>query len=359
MPRIDSFLRLVMQQQASDLHFAAGAPPTVRHDGGLVPIPFRALGEDEARRFLYEILSEEQIAELEREQDLDFAHHLPGVGRFRVNMFVQRRGLGAVFRVIPEHVPDFDTLGLPPGLKELSRLGNGLVLFTGPTGCGKTTTQAALIQEINRHRSLHIITVEDPIEFIHDPMQSVVTQRQVGKHVRSWADALRSALREAPDVLLVGEMRDFETISLAVHAAETGVLVFGTLHTSSAAQSINRVIDVYPDDQIEQVRGVLSVVLRAVVAQRLVKLASGAGRVAATEVLLGGVAVGNMIREGKIHQVEATLRGMDPSSGMHALDRSLLELVRERRVRWEEAMQHVRYPALFEEMAEEERVVVD
>ncbi len=356
MARIDSFLRLVVSQKASDLHFLAGSPPTVRHDGELVPIPFRAVGEDEAKRFLFEILTEKQRAEFERHQNLDFAYPLPGAGRFRTNMFVHRQGLGAVFRIVPERVPDLDELGLPRSLFDLSRLGNGLVLFTGPTGCGKTTTQAALVGEINRSRSVHVITIEDPIEFIHQPNQSVITQRQVGLHVRSWADALRSALRESPDVLLVGEMRDFETISLAVRAAETGVLVFGTLHTSGAAQSISRVLDVYPDDQIDQVRGVLSVVLRAVVAQRLVKLASGAGRVAAIEILRGNVAVGNMIREGKIHQVESMLQSMDPSSGMQSMDRSLLELVRRRLVTFEQALEHVRYPQVFARTAEEERI---
>jgi twitching motility protein PilT len=354
MARLDSFLRLVLDQKASDLHFVSGSRPTIRHNGDLVPIPFRKLGERETRRFLYEALSREQIAEFEENADLDFAYELPDEGRFRVNMFRQKHGLGAVFRIIPQKIPTISELGLPHQLRRIIDLSNGLVLFAGPTGCGKTTTQAALLGEINRSRAVHIITVEDPIEFIHKPIRSELTQRQVGRHVNSFQDALRSSLREAPDVLLVGEMRDLETISLAISAAETGVLVFGTLHTGSSAKSIDRMIDAYPDEQADQIRGVLSVVVRAVVSQRLVKLASGEGRVAALEVMFNNTAIANMIREGKIHQMESLLQTIDRSTGMQSLDRDLLRLLRERLVSYPEAIKHAQYPALLKQLLADE-----
>jgi twitching motility protein PilT len=353
-PRIDSFLRLVVDQRASDLHFMAGCRPTIRHNGELVNIPFRELGDREARRFLFEILSDEQKKEFEEKQDLDFAYDLPGAGRFRSNIFVHRHGVGAVFRVIPEKVPALEDLDVPRSLRKLADLHNGLVLFTGPTGCGKTTIQAALIHELNRSKPMHIITVEDPIEFIHQPIRAVVSQRQVGKHVKTFREALRSALREAPDILLVGEMRDLETISLAISAAETGVLVFGTLHTGSAAKSIDRIVDAYPDEQGDQIRGVLSVIVRAIISQRLVKLSSGDGRAAAMELLFNNVAVANMIREGKTHQIDAMLQTVDPESGMQSLDRSLMGLVRNRRVAYEEAIKHAQYPQLFTQWCEQE-----
>ena len=269
MARLDSFLRLVVEQKASDLHFMAGHRPLIRHDGLLVPIPFRELTDIEARRFLFEILSTEQRARLDAEEEVDFAYDLAGVGRFRANVFLQSDGMGAVFRVIPEEPPNLSDLRLPSAVRKILDLPNGLVLFCGPTGCGKSTTQAALIHELNRTRPLHIITIEDPIEFIHPPKKAVLTQRQVGKHVATFEHALRSALRESPDVVLVGELRDLETIQLALSAAETGVLVFGTLHTGSAAKSIGRIIDAFPDTQADQIRGVLSVIVRAVVSQRV------------------------------------------------------------------------------------------
>ncbi len=357
MARLDSFLRLVLDQKASDLHFVSGSKPTIRHNGDLVAIPFRELKERETRRFLYEVLTDEQVAEFEEHADLDFAYDLPGEGRFRANMFRQREGLGAVFRIIPQKIPTIAELGLPHQLRKIIDYSNGLVLFTGPTGSGKTTTQAALISEINRTRAKHIITVEDPIEFIHRPIRCELTQRQVGKHVRSFHDALRSALRESPDVLLVGEMRDLETISLAISAAETGVLVFGTLHTGSAARSIDRMIDAYPDEQIDQIRGVLSVMVRGLVAQRLVKLQSGEGRVAALEILFNNTAVANMIREGKIHQIESYLQTIDAASGMQSLDRDLLRLVRERQIAYEEAHKHATYPMVFADMCRQEGLI--
>ena len=354
MARIDSFLRLVVDQRGSDLHFLAGSRPVVRHNGELVPVPFRELRPAECESFLCEILDDDQKAQLKRDQGLDVAYELPGVGRFRANLFVHRSGLGGVFRVIPAEVPTLADLGLPVALQRIAALQNGLVLFTGPTGCGKTSTQAALLDHINRTRALHVVTIEDPIEFVHTPAQAVFTQREVGSQVATFEGALRSALRMSPDVVLVGEMRDLQTISLALSAAETGVLVFGTLHTSSAARTITRIVDAFPGGRADAVRGTLSVVLRAVVAQRLVKLASGEGRVAATELLMNTTAVGSMIRDNKVHSLDASLQNSEAGAGMHSLDRSLQELVRERLVTRSEALSHARRPTLLTQWLDED-----
>jgi twitching motility protein PilT len=336
---------MVAEQRASDLHFHAGVVPIIRHDGELVELPFRPLGDDETRRFIYEILDNEQKTRYEQDGELDFAYEVPGVARFRVNLMVQSRGPGAVFRIIPGNIPTVDELRLPQVLKKLARTANGLVLVTGPTGSGKTTTLAAIIREVNQSAAKHIITVEDPIEFVHEPIQSVITQRQVGLHVESFSMALRSSLRESPDVLVVGEMRDLETVSLALQAAETGVLVFGTLHTNSAARAIDRITDVFPEDQQEQARGLLSVLLKGVVAQTLCRRASGEGRVAALEILLTNYAVANMIRENKTYQIEGYLQsGESVSQGMQSLDLALKQLVRERVIEVEEALYYSNHP---------------
>jgi twitching motility protein PilT len=339
MPRIDSFLRMVAEQKASDLHFHAGVMPMIRHDGELVELPFRPLASDEARRFINEIITPDQRTRFEEDGELDFAYDLAGVARFRVNLMVQSRGPGAVFRIIPSSTPTLDELDMPQSVKRLGRLSNGLVLVTGPTGSGKTTTLSAMVNEINRTQSRHIITVEDPIEFVHEPQQSVVTQRQVGNHVDTFATAMRSSLRESPDVLVVGEMRDLETVSLALQAAETGVLVFATLHTNSASKAVDRITDVYPEDQQEQARGLLSVLLKGVVAQQLVKRASGEGRVAALELLFTNYAIANMIRESKTYQIDAYLQsGEATQQGMMSLEGCLRELARERVITVEEAL---------------------
>ncbi len=345
MPRMDSFLKLVVEQQASDLHFHAGNLPIIRHHGDLIPLPFRALSADEASRFIHEIMTPEQQEELAAEHELDFAYSAKDIGRFRVNVFRQSHGLGAVFRVIPSEVPSIDRLCLPPSLRKLANHQNGLVLVTGPTGSGKTTTLAAMVNEINQTQRRHIITVEDPVEFVHTPARSVVTQRQVGVHAASFQHAHRSALREAPDVLVVGEMRDYETVSLALSAAETGVLVFGTLHANSAAKAVDRILNVCPDDGRDQVRAVLSVLLRGVVAQHLCKRASGEGRVAVLEILLQSYAVANMIREGKLHQLDAFLRSVDPAStGMQSLDHGLAAAVRQGHITADEALKGANHP---------------
>jgi len=349
MARLDSFLRLVVEQRASDLHFHAGRTPVIRLDGDLIPLPFRRLSDLEARRFIFEILTPQQRYALETEKDLDFLYDLEGVARFRGNAFVQSHGVGAVFRIIPLRIPSLEDLRLPASVRRLTELANGLVLVTGPTGSGKTTTLAALVNEINAQSQRHVITIEDPIEFVHRPLRSLITQREVGRHAESFAGALRSALREAPDVVVVGELRDLETVSFALSAAETGVLVFGTLHTNSAAKSIHRIIDMMPEERRDQTRAVVSVLLRGVVAQHLCRRMDGEGRIVATEVLLQDYAVAHMIRDDKLHQLDALLQSMNPrTSGMQ----SLLDLVRSREVSTDEATRLANYPERFQHLAE-------
>jgi twitching motility protein PilT len=353
MARLDAFLRLVAEQKASDLHFHSGAPPTIRFDGDLLPLPFRTLSDVETKRFLDEILTTEQKEILSVQGQVDVLYSLPQIGRFRGSIFNQVQGWSAVFRVIPGSIPTLDDLGLPPSIERLARLQNGLVLVTGPTGSGKSTTLAALVRQINQNSARHIITVEDPIEYVHEPVRSRITQRQVGKHVESFGAALRSALREAPDVLVIGEMRDSETIQLALSAAETGVLVFGTLHTNTAARAVDRILDTLSEDIREHARGVLSVLLRAVLAQRLLRRSTGEGRVAAVEVLLGSTALGHMIREGKTHQIEGTLQSANDLQGSLGFDNCLFRLAKERLVGADEAVAFARVPdALRRRLAE-------
>ena len=348
MARIDSFLRLVTEQHASDLHFSAGSVPTIRYAGDLLQLPFRELAEAETRRFLLEILTEEQKAEFNTGQELDFVYTIDGVGRFRTNYYNHIDGLGAVFRIIPQEIPSLEELYLPDVLHDFVQLHNGLVLITGPTGAGKTTTLASIISRINTTDRRHIITIEDPIEFIHEPAKSVIAQRQVGRHAESFASALRSALRESPDVIVVGEMRDLETIHLALQAAETGVLVFGTLHTDSAPKAVDRIIDAVPEGSRDQVRGLLSVLLRAVVSQVLVKRANGEGRIAAFEVLIQNWAVANMIRESKVHQLDQVLLSAEhQQAGMVHMDTCLFRYVREGIVEPEVALRLAKYPDEF------------
>jgi twitching motility protein PilT len=353
-PRIDSFLRLVAEQGASDLHFHAGNVPIIRHEGELMPLPFRMLSEVETSRFLLELLGEEQRAQFEKTQEADLVYSIEGVARFRVNIFVQSHGLGAVFRVIPNKVPTLDELNLPPVLRRLIQLANGLVLVTGPTGSGKSTTLAAMVDDINKTSQRHVISIEDPIEFLHKPIKGAITQRQVGKHAESFSSALRSALRESPDVLVVGEMRDLETIQLAISAAETGVLVIGTLHSNSASKAIDRIIDVIPEETRDQVRSTLSVLLRGVVSQHLGKHASGEGRVAVMEILVQSYAVSNLIRENKIFQIDGYLDTASyDGSGMQSLDASLFKLVKQGEITLDEALKLANQPESLKRLAAE------
>jgi twitching motility protein PilT len=350
MARLDSFLRLIVDQKASDLHFHSGREPLIRHNGDILPLNFRPLSESETRRFLLEILTPKQREQFEAEQEIDFLYDLAEIGRFRCNLFLKCGGLGAVFRVIPNRLPTIDELDLPPAVRQLCKMQNGLILVTGPTGSGKTTTLAAIVNEINQTSCKHIITIEDPIEFIHKPVKCAVTQRQVGRHIESFSDALRSCLRESPDVIVAGEMRDLETVQVALQAAETGVLVFGTLHTNSASKVADRIIDVFPDEGRDQVRGLVSVLLKAVIAQQLIKRASGDGRVAAIEVLLQTTGISNLIREGKTHQIDSLLQSMHPSSGMQSLDSCILKHIREGVVDLEDGMKVATFPDQLEQM---------
>ncbi len=329
---ITELLVLTREKGASDLHLTVGVPPKLRVNGELVDVPgWPPLSRENVHAMVYDILTDAHKARFEEHLDLDFSVELSGLGRFRVNVFHQRLGEGAVFRVIPSRIKSVSELGLPPVVEDLAMRDRGLILVTGPTGSGKSTTLAAMVDLINQRRSAHIITLEDPIEFVHTHKRSIVNQREVGMHARSFAAALRAALREDPDVILVGEMRDLETISLALTAAETGHLVLSTLHTSSAAQTVNRIIDVFPSYQQEQVRVQLAESLVGVVAQLLLPTADGAGRVPAVEVMVATPAVRNLIRENKVHQIPSAIQtGL--KDGMQSLDQSLRHLLKTGRI---------------------------
>jgi twitching motility protein PilT len=334
---IAELLVYTLENKASDLHLTVGLPPSVRLHGEIEPMNYPPLGREMTHDLVYQIMNDGQKARFEEKHDLDFSLDFGEAGRFRVNAFMGHKGVGAVFRVIPSQIKSVEELGLPAIVSKLAEYERGLVLVTGPTGSGKSTTLAAVIDQINASRRGHILTIEDPIEFVHPHKKCVVNQREVGPHTHSFANALRAALREDPDVILVGEMRDLETISLAVSAAETGHLVFGTLHTSSAAQTIDRIIDVFPSHQQAQIRAQLSESIRGVVAQTLLKTASGRGRAAAVEVLVSTPAVRNLIREGKTFQLPSVIQ-TGTKEGMLTIEQSLSELVIEGRVTQEEAL---------------------
>ncbi len=320
-------LQNVVDSKASDLHLVAGLPPTLRINGELVPIPsIGVLTPDQITELLKGALAAEQLERLSVNKEIDFSLNFSDKGRFRVNAYTQKGTFAAAFRLIPIQVPDIDTLGLPKILHSFTSLRQGLVLVTGPTGHGKSTTLAAMINEINKNRAVHIVTIEDPVEFIFRPEKAIISQREMRSDTHSWEIALRSALREDPDVVLVGEMRDYETIAAALTVAETGHLVFATLHTNSAAQSIDRIVDVFPDEQQKQIRLQLSNTLEAVFSQRLIASAVK-GRVVAYEVMLGTTAIKTAIREGKTHQIESVLE-TSQEAGMSTLERSLADLVK-------------------------------
>lgn len=331
MATIDELFKLMVEQGASDLHITSGAPPYLRLHGNMVPLNYRELSNQDVQGLLFEILSEKQKKAFVEKWELDFAYTLSGTGRFRCNIFMQRKGLGAVMRVIPEKIKTAQELGVPSAVMDLIDCDRGLILVTGPTGSGKSTTLAAMLHQINMTREAHIITVEDPIEFVHPNIKALVNQREVGSHTKSFANALKAALREDPDILLVGEMRDLETISLALTAAETGHVVLGTLHTNSAPKTVDRIIDVFPAGQQQQIRAMLSESLRGIVAQTLFARADGQGRVAAYEILRNTKAVSNLIREGKIHQIPSAMQ-TGAGHGMVLFEKYIEDLVRKGKV---------------------------
>ena len=331
-------LRIMMDKKASDLHIAMGAPPLLRIDGAIVPLKLPPLSPIETKQLCYSVLTEEQKIQFEKNKELDLSFGVKNLSRFRANIFMQRGAVSGAFRSIPFKILSFDELGLPPAVAELSTKPRGLVLVTGPTGSGKSTTLASIIDKINGETRQHIMTVEDPIEYLHPHKKSVVNQREVGSDTSSFKYALKYVLRQDPDVVLVGEMRDLETIEAALTIAETGHLVFATLHTNSAIQSINRIIDVFPPHQQSQVRAQLSFVLEGVISQLLLPRAGAPGRVLALEVLIPNAAIRNLIREDKIHQVYTQMQVGQAKHGMQTLNQSLYSLYARRLITLEEAM---------------------
>jgi len=336
MARIDTFFRFMIEQKASDLHLSTGNQPILRINGELVRVDAPALESDDLKALVYEIAPEIKIKQYEETGDVDFGYEYPDMARFRANFFNQKNGIAAVFRLIPSKVYTIEDLGLPPVVKKFAMLRKGLVLVTGPTGSGKSTTLAAILDYANLHRKEHIITVEDPIEFVHKSQNSLINHREVGLHTRSFASALRGALREDPDIILVGEMRDLETIELALTAAATGHLVFGTLHTSSAPKTIDRIIDVFPTNQQNQIRTTLAESLKGVVAQNLFKRIDKPGRVAALEILVVDTPIANLIRESKTHQIPGMMQ-VGKKKGNQPIDDAIIEHLRAARISPEEA----------------------
>jgi twitching motility protein PilT len=341
MAKIDAFFNLMFEQKASDLHLASGNPPMLRVNGAMMRVDYPPLENDSLKTMLYEIAPDFKIKQFEETGDVDFGYEIPNISRFRANFFQQKNGVSAVFRQIPSKVLSFEDFEkfdapLPPVLKKLSMLHRGLVLVTGPTGSGKSTTLAAMVDYANRNRTDHVITVEDPIEFVHESKGCLVNHREVGMHTKSFSAALRGALREDPDIILVGEMRDLETIELALLAASTGHLVFGTLHTTSAAKTVDRIIDVFPAGQQNKIRTTLSEALKGVVAQNLFRRIDKKGRVAALEVLVFTSAVANLVREGKTHQIPGMIQ-IGKKLGNQPLDDAIMEHLRMKRISPEEA----------------------
>ena len=325
-------LSQMVEARASDVHLTPGSPPMLRVRGAIKPMDdYPDLTPQMTRDVVYSILNDDQRKRFENQKALDFAYAIPGVARFRVNTYFQRGAISAALRHTPDQIPDLEGLGMPAVMRDFTKKPRGFVLVTGPTGSGKTTTLASLIDIINKEREEHILTIEDPIEFLHKHQKCIVNQREIGSDAPDFASALRSALRQDPDVILVGEMRDLETVSTALTAAETGHLVFATLHTQSASQTVDRVIDVFPPHQQSQVRMQLSIALQGIVTQQLLPTSDGSGRVAATEVLIPTPAVRNLIREGKTHQIYSTIQ-TSASTGMQTMDAALATLVREGKI---------------------------
>ena len=351
MAELDKFFNYMVENEISDFHVSSGMRPLFRQFGDLKPASDQILTHDVVKKLLFEILNDEQKGTFEEKNDLDFAHELTGLARFRVNYFMQHRGMSGAFRLIPSTVESLDKLGFPEILKDFAGLSRGLVLITGPTGCGKSTTLAAMIDYINKTRTDHIVTIEDPIEFVHFSDKCLIHHRQVGIHTKSFPGALRATLREDPDIIMLGEMRDLETIELAITAAETGHLVFATLHTSSAPKTIDRIIDAFPAGQQAQIRTMLSESLKGIVCQQLLKRTDKPGRVAALEVLVVNVAVSNLIREGKIFQIPSVLQ-TGKQLGMQMLDTDIMKYYKDGIISAEEAYYKANDKQLFEKSLE-------
>jgi twitching motility protein PilT len=347
MAAIDALLKDVLQRRGSDLHFIAGDPPRIRLHGDLSPLHPEPMTAESVKEALFEIMPPKAQARFDKQDGADFAYSLADLGRFRVNVMRQLNGMGAVFRAIPSKALTMDELKLPESVRTLARANNGLILVTGKTGSGKSTTLAAMIDDINKRDKGHILTIEDPIEFVHQRRNCLISQREIGLHAQSFAQALHSALREDPDVILVGELRDLETISIAVTAAEMGILVMGTLHTNGAAQTVDRVINVFPADKQSHVRTMLSTSLRGVISQQLLQKADKQGRVAALEIMVNNSAVANLIRQGKIDQLENTMQS-GGASGMRTMDSSIQGLLDQRIITGSEAFKKAINKARFE-----------
>ncbi len=343
---ISEILTYAKEKGASDLHISSGEPPSVRIHGDIQKVDMPSLSKEQVHTMLYDLLNDEQRKVFEEKKELDFAIDLKGIARFRINAFYQSRGEGIVFRTIPSKVQTLDELGLPKILAELTEKTKGLILVTGPTGSGKSTTLAAMTDHINQRRRCHVITIEDPIEFVYEPKQSLINQRELGPHTHSFANALRSALREDPDVILVGEMRDLDTISLAMTAAETGHLVFGTLHTSSAAETVDRIIDVFPAEQQSQIRTMFAKSIQAVICQTLLKKKDGSGRIAAVEIMIGTPAIRNLIRENKVAQISGMMQ-TGKQFKMQTMDGAIAALYRKGVVSKEEVTPYMSSPEVL------------
>ena len=345
---IVDLLRLIVDKGGSDLHITVGSPPMLRLQGKLWPTDMPALAPKDVQRLVFNFLDNDNRARLERDMELDISHEIEGVSRFRCNVFYSRLGLGAVFRVIPTRIKTLTELRLPTVLSDLARRNKGLILVTGPTGSGKSTTLAAMVDQVNSERQDHILTIEDPIEFVHSHRSCIVNQREIGPNTRSFSNALRSALREDPDIILVGEMRDYETISLAVTAAETGHLVFATLHTPSAAQSVDRIVDVFPAHQQSQIRAQLADALQGIIAQQLIPTIDGMGRAVALEIMINTPAVANLIRDNKTFQLLSIMQ-TSKQAGMQTMDQSLMDLVKQRKISPQEAYRRAHDKKAFEQ----------
>jgi len=343
---IAKLLAFGVEQGASDCHLSSGEPPMLRIHGDLKKLDYPALTQEEVHAMVYDIMNDALRKAFEATHEVDFSFELGDIARFRVNVFLQRKGEGAVFRTIPSKILTLEQLGMPAILKSLCDKEKGLVLVTGPTGSGKSTTLAAMVDHLNNTYEGHILTVEDPIEFVHQSKKCLVNQRELGFHTQSFANALRAALREDPDVIMVGEMRDLETIQLALTAAETGHLVFATLHTSSAPKTVDRVIDVFPPSQQSQIRSQFAESIEAVITQTLLKKKGGNGRVPALEIMTGTTAIRNLIREGKIHQIPGTMQ-VSQKDGMQTMDMALVDLAARGIVSQEEAQARSMTPNLF------------